>query len=160
MRYKILAISLFSMTLLAGCGTGSPGLTGQTPKAGTATAKNWPDPDTELRDRLALLKREYDKGTYGWRDYNDARISAILRAWGAGTRLRLSSLAAVYEDGGVAWATYNKHRMDVLTQAYGDPLADRLAMLAEIYQDGGITWTTYNQTRIGMIEKAYGERLS
>lgn len=123
-----------------------------------AQAKDpWGDPDQELKTRLATLKREYEHGTFGWREYNEARVTAILRAYGASSELRLDELEDVYRDGGLQFREYNTYRLDILANSYGTALGKRLELLERIYRDGGVQFREYNDTRVRMIMQAYGE---
>lgn len=117
----------------------------------------WGDPDAALRQRLETLRREYERGTFGWKEYNEARVAAILKAYGASAALRLDELEEVYRDGGLDWQTYNKHRKEILATSYGTPLATRLELLERIYRDGGMPFREYNETRVRLIMTAYGE---
>lgn len=124
-----------------------------------ASKDPWTDPDQDLQQRLDLLKREYQNGTFGWRDYNDARVQAIVRAYGAGLELRMTSLQIVYQEAGISWQDYNKHRMAVLTYSYGTPLQIRLEWLAKIQREGGISWVDFNASRVRMILGAHDEAI-
>ncbi|MBI6545778.1 MAG: hypothetical protein HY692_03230 [Cyanobacteria bacterium NC_groundwater_1444_Ag_S-0.65um_54_12] len=125
--------------------------------ANLTQGSKWEDPDQALKKRLDLLRREYENGTFNWKEYNEARVNAILHAHGANVDLRLRSMEDIFEEGGIVWNDYNRYRVEIVSQAYNAPVTQRLELLGKIYRDGGMSWVSYNQTRVRIIVNAHGE---